>query len=456
MDESNKLASKENVTEMEDSIRMISSLMNDKDTLEHEKVILHDDLTDAQYDNQILTICVDNLNSELRAVQEELCLANVDRLKLKDRSRNIRKKAAEYHTENGGLKPLQLEVAKLRNDISHFEKSQEFLLQDVRILNEQLNIAENNIFNIDHFKFVIEKHLKQYKERNNKLEAHLRVIYNDLLQMENHHEVPRQSTKVLLETLDLHRYFQTLEEDLRGTESQNRNLKEDAADLLERCNALEEEKQLNTVSSEYIQDSMVGQHDFISQLQNEKQQLAYEKERLQTKLALLKNDKKRMLEDMHRVSRSLGATARYNRELEQKLQAYKVDFSELANKAYANSDTLIYNGLANPTGATAARTDLLCEQCAENVNRKFLGISKNTQLLGDELLDCITDVMSLETAIFTFMEQKASLEHEYCSLDSNYTVEESLSRSGSRSSHYAVVDRKWSYSSIESESSARR
>ena len=62
-------------------------------------------------------------------------------------------------------------------------------------------------------------------------------------------------------------------------------------------------------------------------------------------------------------------------------------------------------------------TDLLCDQCADNVNRRFLGISKNTQLLGDELLDCITDVLSLETAIFTFMEDKANLEQEYCSIE---------------------------------------
>jgi len=37
LDESNKLASKENLSEMEDSIRMISSLMSDSETLDHEK-----------------------------------------------------------------------------------------------------------------------------------------------------------------------------------------------------------------------------------------------------------------------------------------------------------------------------------------------------------------------------------------------------------------------------------
>ena len=413
---------------MEDSIRMISSLVNERETLEHEKVILYDDLTDANYDHAILNIRVDNLNDELRTVQEELSLAAVDRLKLKDKSRQVRKHVAQFNSMDtssasvvvGGVKSLRSEVDKLKSDLSSFAKSQTELVEDLEVLNHQLVIAENNLINIDHFKFVIERHLQQYKERNARLESHLRIIYNDLTEMEGHTErAPRQSAKVLLETLDLHHYFQSLEDDMKNTEAQNKSLMEDSLDLMERCNALEKEKHVNTVSSEYIQDSMVGQHTFIAQLEKEKQALVYEKERLQTKMSLFKDDKKRMLDDLQRMSRSLGATTRYNRELEAKLQSFKVDLSDLENRAYAHADSRAAASSYDHLDAVNTHaSDLLCTHCREKVNRKFLGISKNTQLLGDELLDCITDNLSLETAIFTFLEQKTYLEQDVHHLQS--------------------------------------
>jgi len=415
---------------MEDSIRMISSLVNERETLEHEKVILSDDLTDANYDHVILNIRVDNLNNELRTVQEELSLATIDRLKLKDKSRQVRKHVAQFHSMDtsaavvvvGGVKSLRGEVDKLKGDLSSFAKSQTELMEELEVLNHQLVIAENNVLNIDHFKFVIERHLQQYKERNARLESHLRVIYSDLTEMEGHSKrVPRQSAKVLLETLDLHHYFQSLDTDLKNTETQNKSLKEDRLDLMERCNTLEKEKQVNTVSSEYIQDSMVGQHTFIAQLEKEKETLVYEKERLQTKMSLFKDDKKRMLDDLQRMSQSLGATTRYNRELEAKLQSFKVDLSDMENRAYAHADS---RGAASSydhvDAVNAHASDLLCTHCREKVDRKFLGISKNTQLLGDELLDCITDNLSLETAIFTFLEQKTYLEQDVHHLQTEF------------------------------------
>ncbi|XP_066935661.1 kinesin-like protein KIF15 isoform X3 [Clytia hemisphaerica] len=421
LDESNKLASKENLSEMEDSIRMISSLMSDSETLDHEKVILSDDVTDAHYDNKILTIRVDNLNTELRSVQEDLSLATVDRLKLKDQWRQVKKHASHFYTNtehNKGLKSLHRELDNLKTDLSSFEHEQKDLVSELANLNQQLVMAENNMANVSHFKHVIERHLRLYKDRNSRLESHLRVIHNDLIEMEAHRpKAPRKSAKVLLETINLHHYFSSLEDDLKNTEAQNKSLVEDQQDLKERCNALEQEKQVTTVSSEFIQDSMVGQHTFIAQLQKDKQTLAYEKERLQTKLSLFKDDKKRMLEDMQRLSRSLGATTRYNRELEAKLQSFKVDLSDFENRAHAHSDSR--NGFDSIDGVAAKSTDYLCTMCREKVERKFLGISKNTQLLGDELLDCITDNLSLETAIFTFLEEKTYLEHEKYHLESD-------------------------------------
>ena len=415
---------------MEESIRMVSDLLMKEDDLQQDKIILTDDLQDALYANQILNVRVDNSNDELRSVQEDLCLATVDRLKLKDKNRQIGRNVNDIRNDGyrGSLVPLQEEVRKLKKDIECFEKSQENLLIEVRSLNDQLDTAENNLVNVVHFKKIIESNLRQYKERNHKLEMHLRVIYNDLLDMESHMtKAPSKSTKVLLETLDLHKHFQTLEDDLRDSESQHNTMKEDAADLLERCSALEEEKQLNTVSSGHLQDSMDGQHSFISNLQKEKQTLMYDKSRLQTKLSLFKDDKKRILQDFQRLNKSLGAYARYNHELEKKLQAFKVDFSDLESKAdFVHHEKQRRFVSAIQHSSNGHTSDLLCPNCHDNVQRKFLGINKNTQLLGEELLDCISDNMSLETAICSFMEQKANLEQELVSMEADQRDLESM------------------------------
>ena len=408
--------------------------MNDCDTLGHEKVILSDDLTDSRYDNKILNIRVDNLTTELGAVQEDLSLATVDRLKLKDKWRQVSKHAGENHTNDHkynhhGVKSLQRDLKKIKNDISSFESSHKGLFDEIGELSRQLVVAENNLANVGYFKITVERHLRQFKDRNTRLESHLRVIYNDLVEMEGHtaaksdKKTPHKSAKVLLETLELHHYFASIEDDLIDVREQNKSLLEDQQDLKERCNALEQEKQVNYASSEYIQDSMVGQHTYITQLQKDKQQLAYDKERLQTKLSLSKYDKKRMLENMQRLSRSLGDTTRYNRELEAKLQSFKVDLSDMENRAYANSESKHtnngYDQIDSGIGGRSSSGDFLCSNCRESVNKKFLGISKNTQLLGDELLDCISDNLSLETAIFSFLEQKTFMEREIYRLEAD-------------------------------------
>lgn len=465
MDQQTKSPTIENLSEIAEPIQIVSRLISEKQELELEEKILADDLLDAHYNNNILNICLDNSNNELRCAQEQLCLATVDRLKLKDKTRNIEKSAAELRngvdtTTNGlktgedcspadlcgvpvprksGISPLQHEVSKLKVDIEQFEKSQENILYEIRSLNDQLNVAENNLVNVIHFKTVIEKNLRQYKERNSKLETHLRVIYNDLLEMESHMvDSPSESAKVLLETLDLQKHFQSLEDDLRDTETRNskletrnRTLKEDASDLLERCAALQEEKQLNTVSSGYIQESMDGQSSFIDEIQKEKASLVYEKSRLEAKLALYKDDKKRILKDFQRLSQGLGAYAKYNRELERKLQSFKVDLSELQkNTGYDLGDfgqskqkTLV-NDLTQSSRENSSH--LLCEQCRDNLNRKFSGIDKNTQLLGDELLDCITDNLSIESAICNMLEQKGDLENELVAMETEYNLDSTL------------------------------
>ena len=447
----------ENTSEIAEPIQIVSKLITERQELELEEKILSDDLLDAHYNNNILNICLDNSTNELRCAQEQLCLATVDRLKLKDKTRTIEKSAMDLrdsglkmkHTDQSspmdqcgtprksGISPLQHEVSKLKLDIEQFEKSQENILYEIRALNDQLNVAENNLVNVIHFKTVIEKNLRQYKERNNKLETHLRVIYNDLIEMESHMEnTPSESAKVLLETLDLQKHFQSLEDDLRDTETRNSNLetrnrtlKEDASDLMERCAALQEEKQLNTVSSGYIQESMDGQSSFIDEIQKEKASLVYEKSRLEAKLALYKDDKKRILKDFQRLSQGLGAYAKYNRELERKLQSFKVDLSELQKNTgyeiggYQKQKTLV-------TDLTQSSRDhsshLLCEQCRENLNRKFSGIDKNTQLLGDELLDCITDNLSIESAICNMLEQKGDLENELVAMETEYNLDSTL------------------------------
>ncbi|XP_057306892.1 kinesin-like protein KIF15 isoform X3 [Hydractinia symbiolongicarpus] len=408
------------LTEMEETIQLISQLITKKDDLNEDKILLTEDLLDAQYTNQVLNVSLSTCSDRLRSTQEELGIATVERLKLKDKARQVDRRVSEIQKLQfdckSGVSPLQYELNKLKTDISNFEVEQLNVLEEVQNLNKQLELAENNLINVVYFKKVIEKNLRQYKERNNQLELHLRVIYDDLVGMEAHMETaPSKSAKVLLETLDLHKHFQSLEDDLRTTESHNVALKEDAANLLERCAALEEEKNINTVSSGYLQDSMDGQHSLIAQLQKEKDALAYEKSRLLTKLSFYKDDKKRILEDSQRLNKNLAAYARYTQQLEKKLQVLKIDLSDLKNSPECVSMSAAFSS----TNLKEA-SGMLCDRCIVNVRRKFEGVHVNTQLLGDELLDCITDNLSLETAIFSFMEEKLKLEREMVVVETDF------------------------------------
>jgi len=436
----------------------VNKLLSEKGTLEEEEILLSEELSESQHNNKILRTCVDTTTLQLQQSQQHLCLDTVDRLKLKDRCRQVSKCVEEVgagvtsqqhnNRNNTGISPLQNEVSKLKLDIEQFERSQTDILQEIKCLNEQLNVAENNLVNVVHFKTVIEKNLREYKERNTKLETHLRVIYNDLKEMECHMvgEVGEgvcgegvcvgESSTILLETLDLQKHFQSLEDDLQRTQQRNNNLevrnstlKEEANDLLERCSALQEEKQLSAVSSTYIQQSMDGQTSFIDEIQKEKASLAYENSRLKAKLSLYKDDKKRILKDFQRLSSGLGAYAKYNRELERKLQSFKVDLTELQKSTG-------YDVTCNRTGGGTVdhvtllsrqhKSHLLCEQCREVVRLKFLGVEENTQLLGDQLLDCISDNLSIQLAICHTLEEKDELELQLTALETEYEMESRL------------------------------
>ena len=105
-------------------------------------------------------------------------------------------------------------------------------------------------------------------------------------------------------------------------------------------------------------------------------------------------------------------STRYNQELEQKLRSYKIDYSEIeieSNDRKSDRYTL------KPTDV--GKSDNLCSNCENAINRRFLGVSNNTQLLGDELLDCISDNFTLEAAVFSFMEKKVKLEQELIAIE---------------------------------------
>ena len=423
---------------MEDSIGYVSELLRKKDDFYHAKDILLEDLQAASYANKILNLCVNSSVEDLRSAHEDLCLATVERLKLKDSERQLTRNLTEIKESDrylsNGLTSLQYEVQKLKVDIESFENAQACLLEEVRSLNTQLNIAENNVINVVHFKRIIEKNLLQYKERNAQLETHLRVIYEDLLEMELRiNGTPTKSAKVVLETLELHKHFQYLEDDLQQSETERKNFKEDAADLMERCNALQEEKTLNTVSTGYIQHSIHNQYDIITQLQKERDTLAYEKKRLESKLSIQKSDKKRIMEDYQRMSRSLGEYLNYNSQLERKLEAvrhhyYDGDFQSLdqiKNKEFTSSSQQV----------TKRGSELLCQSCYETVSRNFLGINNNSQMLGQELLECIHDNFSIETAIISFIEQKHDLEQELVAVETNHFHIENLLNTPTPLSH---------------------
>ncbi|XP_047128724.1 centromere-associated protein E isoform X3 [Hydra vulgaris] len=394
---------------MEDSISYVSNLLNQQYNMDHEKDLLLEDLHAADYANKILNFCVNNSVEDLQSAHQDLCLATVERLKLKDAERHLTRNINEITNSDrylsNGLTCLHYEFQKLKVDIESFENEQVCLLEEIRSLNNQLNIAENNVINVVHFKKIIEKNLLQYKERNSQLETHLRVIYEDLLEMELRiNGTPSKSAKVLLETIELHRHFQYLEDDLLQSETERKNFKEEAADLMERCNNLQEERTLNMVSTGIVQHSIHDQDNLIAQLQNERDSLVYENKRLETKLSIQKSDRKRIIEDYQRISQNLVGYIKYNNELEKKLEAVK--------RHYHKKEENTQNNLSASQLNTKQGSDLLCQSCYENVTRNFLGINKNSQILGQELLECIHDNLSIETAIISFIEQKHDLEQQ--------------------------------------------
>lgn len=238
-----------------------------------------------------------------------------------------------------------------------------------------------------------------------------------------------KGTQMLIETIALHRQYNNLEENLSECESQNEELRAEAKELSERFNDLETEKKLTNTTQDTLEDSLEAQQRKIAQLQKEKETLAYEKNKLQTKLSLFKDDKKRLLDDFARLNKSLTAYAQYNGELEQKLESFKENLSNLEQKA-----SMVQNGKAKRLANGVSSVDhvkhitpgLLCEKCRAKVQKKFLGVSKNTQMLGDELLECIGDNMSLETAILTFIDQKSKLQEELMIIDSDRRSLENL------------------------------
>lgn len=408
---------------------MVSDYITRKDDLGQTITYLREDLENSQVTNNILQIQIETSHNSLRSVQEGLCLATVDRLKLKDKQRQTEKQLVEVrgtgHPRRSDLSPLQLEVDRLKTDIETFEKSQENLLLEIRTLNEQLNMAENTLVNVEHFKNIIQNNLILYKERNTALESQLRSIYNDLIVMENHFdkkavtkkqaianrhsaEISSKGAKLLLETLDLHQHFQSLEDDLLETKSQHRNLKEEAADLLERCTTLEEEKEIHRVSSSFIGGSNNDQSQIVKQLQQDKEKLIYEKERMQLKLKWFQGEQRRIMEDCQKLNKALLKSSGHNRELQKKLRHYEVDYSGvlLKNNQKHSDDN---NNCVN-----------LCKPCQTSIKHRFLGISNSTQLLGDELLDCIEDNFTLEAAIFSFMERNTILEEELVAVETTY------------------------------------
>lgn len=406
---------------------MVSDYITRKDDLDQTIMYLREDLENSQVTNNIFQIQVETSHNSLRSVQEDLCLATVDRLKLKDKQRQTEKQLAEvrgtsHSRRRSGLSPLQLEVDRLKTDIETFEKSQENLLLEIRTLNEQLNMAENTLVNVEHFKNIIENNLTLYKERNTTLESQLRSIYNDLIVMENHFdkktvtkkeaianshstEISSKGAKLLLETLDLHQHFQLLEDDLLETKSQHRNLKEEASDLLERCTALEEEKEIHRVSSSFLGGSANDQSNIVKQLQQDKEKLIYEKERMRLKLKCFQGEQRRILEDCQKLNKALLKSTGHNKELQKKVRHYEIEYSgvHLKNNQNHRDDN---NNVVN-----------LCKPCQTSIKRRLLGISNSTQLLGDELLDCIEDNFTLEAAIFSFMERNTILEEELVAVE---------------------------------------
>jgi chromosome segregation ATPase len=454
IDERNRMKHEEPMTEIEDSMKLISFLIAQRDNLDQEKVLVETNLMDANDKKKKLNIKVGTACEQLKNSQEDMLLASIGHMKLNERVRKIDRCMSEIKYSDSeeiyGLTRLQEEVKKLKVDIRNFETSQESLLCEVRTLNEQLDIAENNLVNVTHFRNVIENNIREYKHRNSTLESHLRSIYSDLVQMEAHEceekpsvDVPVKSTKILLETLDLQKHLDFLEKDLKKTENKHVDLVQDTIDLTDRCSQLEEEKHMHDINQEQTQESIASQLKLISQLQKDKESLMYDKSRLSTKLSLYRDDKNRLLDDFQRLNKSLTAYARYNSELEQKLQSFQSEMDELEMQAkYVSTENQmkIVKALTS-SGSNGHSSNLLCPRCTEKMRKRFEGVTaKGTLQRGDQLLDCVNDNLSLETAILTFMNQKGHLEQQLMNIDQDRRqLEDMLRNLGCADSNHSTL-----------------
>ena len=421
----------------------IRRLIEQSDILKEEENLLKDEISDAERvgsrkEGELSTVC-----TEMQSVQEKLSLAIVNRMQLSQKVHQFGKntKTAENCEGAVRIKDMQKGISDLKGCIKKFEKSSRTVLTELKQFSSHLDHTENNFLTIGSYRSIIEKHLKQYKERNLLMEDQLHQLREDLIEIEK--RLPESSVKgtdMLLETLRLHKYQSNLVEDLTSCEHQNEELKSEANELSERFKELEQEKELTNTTQETLEGSLESQQRKILQLQKEKETLAYEKNKLQTKLSLFRDDKRRLLDDFARLNKSLTAYAQYNGELELKLESFKVDLSSLEAKA-----SLVKNGKARKqtNGVNQAKglnPSLLCETCRLKVQRKFSGVSKNTQVLGEELLDCIDDNMSLETAILTFIDQKTKLQEELRIIDSDRRSLENLLQAVDEKSPFDLTD----------------
>ena len=434
---------KEKDSENNINLGEIRHLIEQSEILKEEEILLKDEVDDAERtgsrkETELFTVC-----TEMQLVQEKLSLAIVSRMQLSQKVQQVGKnaKAAENGEGTLKLKEMQMGVNDLKGNMKKFEKSGRTILTELKQFSLHLDHAENNLLAICNYKGIIEKHLRGYKERNQVLENQLQKLKGDLTEVEKRlPESQIKGTELLLETVQLHKHQSSLEEDLSAYEHHNEELKAEARELSERFKDLEQEKQITNTTQETLEGSLENQQRKISQLQKEKEVLAYEKNKLQTKLSLFKDDKKRLLDDFARLNKSLTAYAQYNGELELRLESFKDDLSSLEAKASvlkSGKSKKLTNGVSAEKGLAPG---LLCETCSMNVHKKFAGVTKNTQVLGDDLLDCIGDNMSLETAILTFIDQKSKLQEELMMIDSDRRSLENLLHTVNEKSPFDLTD----------------
>ncbi|XP_065071824.1 centromere-associated protein E-like isoform X2 [Rhopilema esculentum] len=424
----------------------LKDLIEQSEVLKEEENLLREEIEGAERAGSRRSQELSTMCTELKNVQDNLSLAMISRMQLSQRVHKAGKNAATVENEKCTLKVKEMQegINNLKTNIKKCEKSGRTLLTDLKQFSSHLDHTENVLINIDNYKLVIRNHLKEYRERNAFMEGQLKVLDEDLNEMKE--RLPSsevKGTQLLLETVQLHKHQSSLEEDLSIYESHNEELRAEATELSERFKELEQEKKLTNTTQETLEDSLENQQRKILQLQKEKETLAYEKNKLQTKLALFKDDKNRLLEDFARLNKSLSAYAQYNGELEVKLETFKDELTSLEEKA-----SMVKNGKAKrlTNGLSALETvknispGLLCDSCKVKVQNKFSGVSKGTQQLGEELLDCIGDNMSLETAILTFIDQKSRLQEELMIIDSDRRSLENLLQAIHEKSHFDLSD----------------